>query len=113
MMTSEDYRERQAQAMSEEELDANVMDAARRFGFTLGYHTFDSRRSDIGFPDRILVSVQQKRVLWIEEKREGKEPAPYQAAWIAALLECGQEAYIIRPSDWYNGMVERLLRTKP
>lgn len=74
----------------------------RELAETLGYrryHTFDSRRSDTGFPDLVLVSAQRKRVVYLELKREQGRLTPSQADWIRDLAEAGAEVYVARPRN--------------
>jgi hypothetical protein len=55
-------------------------------------------RNDPGWPD--LVLVRRPRIVWAELKRDGEEPTVEQAAWLAELQACGQEAYVWKPADW-------------
>ncbi len=79
-------------------LDKIRREIADPFGWLL-YHTFNSRRSEAGFPD--LVLVRDGRILFIELKKDDKaKPSPAQILWLAALKECpGVEVYLWRPSD--------------
>lgn len=61
------------------------------------YHTHDSRRSDPGFPDLVLV---RERVVWVELKVEPNKPTAAQREWLAALKAAGQEVYLAYPADW-------------
>lgn len=99
-----------ARAMTEAQLQRQVIDMARFHGFSLVYHTHDSRRSNPGFPDLVMVSRRQRRVLYRELKRHGGRVTPEQQAWIDALAEAGQDACIWRPGDLYAGRVEASLR---
>ena len=63
------------------------------------YHTFDSRFSQKGFPD--LVLVRAPRIIFAELKRLDEELKPDQVDWIDALQNCpGVETYVWRPHDW-------------
>lgn len=64
------------------------------------------QRNAPGFPDLLL--VRRPRVIWVELKREGEEPAPEQVGWLEELKACGQQVYVWRPSDWPE--IERVLR---
>jgi hypothetical protein len=81
---------------SEREFQGVVLDLAKRFRWT-AYHTHDSRRSQRGFPD--LVLVRRPRVIFAELKRQDGLVSPEQQTWIDELQACGQEAFIWRPSD--------------
>jgi hypothetical protein len=82
--------------MSEEEFLANVRAMASLYG-VLAYHTHDSRRSDPGFPDLVLVGRFTE--FW-ELKTETGKVSPHQRAWIDCLIASGQSAHVFRPSDW-------------
>ena len=96
-----------ATAMSERELLQNVLDCARLYGW-MCYHTFDSRRSEPGFPDIIL--TRRLRLLAIECKRQRGVVSAAQTAWLDALNESGADTYVVRPSDWLSGRIEEVLR---
>jgi hypothetical protein len=84
-------------AFPEKELLARVRYLARVAGW-LVYHTFNSRKSEAGFPD--LVLVKPPRLVIAELKRAGEQPTIEQEAWLAALaLVPGVECYLWRPAD--------------
>lgn len=85
-----------ADTVSEKEFQAAVVKEAKRMGW-LCYHTYDSRKSQAGFPDIVCV---RDRVLWLELKTETGKLSAEQANWIDALQAAGQEAGCFRPSDW-------------
>ena len=74
----------------------HVRDLARLGGW-LAYHTHDSRRSDPGFPD--LVLVRPPDLVVAELKTEHGRMTGAQAHWIEALTACGIEVHVWRPSD--------------
>lgn len=98
------------EAVPEREFSRAFEQALEYAGFKLVYHTYDSRRSAAGFPDYVALNISKKRVLFVELKSERGRIRPEQAAWIAALGHCGQEAYIWRPSSWPE--IERVLSRK-
>lgn len=55
------------------------------------YHTFDSRRSQGGFPDLVLV---RERVVFAEVKRPGEKPRPDQRDVLDKLARAGAEVYV-------------------
>ena len=110
-----------AKYMKERELQDNVIECARFMGYTLIYHTHNSRHSPSGFPDLVLIRPQSPfdwRCIYIELKSEKgnltkwdpKQPnQTSQEEWIEGLEACGQEVYVFRPSDWLSGHVETVL----
>lgn len=63
------------------------------------YHTYDSRKSQAGYPD--ITAVRPPRVLFIELKTETGVVSDAQRAWLDALAQCpGVTALVARPSDW-------------
>lgn len=97
-----------ARSMSEADLHNVIMRLARLTGW-LAYHTYDSRKSEPGFPDLIL--VKGETLLAVELKRQARKPNSSQQHWLAALGIVKQvEAYTWRPSDWLDGTIERRLR---
>lgn len=105
-----------ARSMSEAELQRTVTEMLTALGY-LWYHTHDSRRSPAGFLD--LVAVRRRRLLFIELKREGKNPTAEQQEWLDALIRVEDVAdfqmdtigvHVWRPSDLINGTIERILQ---
>ena len=89
----------------EEGLQNRLIDAARLTGW-LHYHTYDSRRSPIGFPD--LVMVRDGKLLAIECKRDLAEVAAMprtergcaQLIWIGAMAQVpGVRAAVVSPEN--------------
>lgn len=85
-------------AMSEAEFQRIVVQLAKLRGW-MTYHTYDSRRSDEGFPDLVMV---RERIIYIELKAERKDRklSKVQQEWISKLHAAGAEVYVWRPSDW-------------
>lgn len=89
--------------MTEKELQGSVYALAKAFGWTT-YHTHDSRRSERGFPD--LVLVHRKRGLMFRElKAENGRLSPYQKEWISVLTEAGQDIAVWNTADWHEGRI--------
>lgn len=83
--------------ITERELDRQVMDLVKLFGWALSYHTFISVKSAPGFPDRVF--VRPPRVLFVEEKSEKGVLTANQERWAEALKACpGVEYVLLRPS---------------
>ena len=64
------------------------------------YHTHNSQRSEPGWPD--LALYKDRRLVFIETKRQIGRVTPEQQTWIDALntVDGAVQAYIFRPSDW-------------
>lgn len=80
-------------------LQGLVRTCARQHGW-LCYHTRDSRGSDKGFPD--LVLVKPGRLLFVELKSAKGKITQEQSVWLALLGKSvpGVEVYTWRPGDW-------------
>ena len=90
--TPQDFR------ISEKDYMQTIKDLARYSGWSV-YHTYDSRRSDPGFPD--LVLVRPPRVVFAELKSQRGGLSTHQRDWMEHLTFCpGVENYVWRPSDW-------------
>ena len=83
--------------ITEKEFQAQIVKLAKIIGFEV-YHTWNSRHSAKGFPDLVLVRPPQ--LLFLEVKTEKGKLTVEQARWIAALMACDQEVYLVRPSNW-------------
>ena len=100
-----------ARAMSEDELDDVIREACRVRGL-LAYHTHDSRRSEPGFPDWVIVGPGG--VLFRECKgydgrgRLGKW-GPAQLQWHGGLVLAGANTGGWIPDDWCDGRIDREL----
>ena len=83
--------------MSEAKLLAHVREQAEKNGW-LVYHTYDSRRSEPGFPD--IVAVRPNVVLFSELKRQTEKLKPDQVVWRELLTRATRVEYREwRPSD--------------
>lgn len=73
--------------------------------WTLAYHTYDSRRSQKGLPDLILIHPRRGILLIVETKKEGEYPKTEQRLWLAAFEVVAAHAPTViivklwRPSD--------------
>lgn len=81
--------------LTEKEWQQQVVKLARTLNWRI-YHTFDSRRSQPGFPDLVLV---RDRVIYVELKRESGRLTDPQHSWLTDLRDAGAEVYLWRPSD--------------
>ena len=90
---------------TERGFQATVIALAKLYKW-LVYHTHDSRRSQAGFPD--LVLVKSPRIIYAELKTSRGKVRPEQVAWLEALRACGCDARLWRPEDWPE--IERTLK---
>ncbi len=81
---------------SEKEFQARVVALAKSKGWRC-YHTFDSRRSDEGYPD--LTMVRGERLIFAELKVKGRKLTKAQIAWLNDLIFAA-EAYLWTPGMW-------------
>jgi hypothetical protein len=95
-----------AHAMSEAYLDNQVWNIVRDLGLRR-YHTFNSKKSDKGWPD--LVICGPGGILYRELKRESESPTKAQREWLEALRAAGADAAVWRPGDLLHGDVAREL----
>lgn len=96
--------------MSEKDFQTGVLKLAQFHGFTLRYHTHDSRRSAPGFPDLVLINTRTGRILWRELKTNKGRVSLDQQAWLDGLAACGLDAGVWRPNDLDDGRVLAELR---
>lgn len=97
--------------LTETGFQQKITDRAEALGWMV-YHTYDSRRSNAGFPD--LVLARDGVVVFIEVKSAKGRISEDQARWAKALGEgycegvAGEYCYFLwRPSDW--SFIEALL----
>ena len=95
--------------MTERQLQDAVKRLARLLGYRV-YHTYDSRRSDPGYPDLVMVRTRPARYLNAELKSEAGRLTRDQAAWLSDLRAAGVEVHVWRPKDWLDGTIEAVLR---
>ncbi len=91
--------------VSEKSWMRTVTDAAKLLGWVC-FHTYDSRRSEPGFPD--LTLVKGDRLIFAELKTERGKLSPVQHLWLDMLGQTRAECYVWKPSQWDE--VERVLK---
>jgi len=94
---------------TEAEFLASITDLAVLTGWLI-YHTYDSRRSQAGFPD--LVLAKTNKLIFAELKTDKGKPREAQVEWLNILKAASEgqanvEVYLWRPRDW-NG-IEKIL----
>ena len=96
-----ELRDKINKSMSEAEYLAQIISLLELLGWEY-YHVFEqrayARRTSKGFPD--IVAIRHTRVLFLEVKSERGKVSPEQKTWLNALKATGNEAYVLRPSDW-------------
>lgn len=93
--------------------EAQLLDNVRKLSLLTGwlfYHTHDSRRSDAGWPDTVMLNVRQRRILFVELKARTGRLRPMQGVWLTALAAIGMETAVWRPQQWRDGTIERALK---
>lgn len=95
-----------AKTITEKEFLAQIKALAKLHGWRV-YHTHDSRRSDPGFPD--LVLVRRGRLIFAELKVGKNKMTLPQVDWLADLGLVGGrvETYCWHPNDW--AAIEKIL----
>lgn len=103
--------------MSEAELLRNIIQMAQALGY-LVHHQRPAMRQDgqwrsaiqghAGFLD--LVFARGERVIFVECKSTKGTLTAGQLVWFNALQAAGQEVYLWRPAQWFNGTIERILK---
>src|SRR5687767_3407358 len=94
--------------MSERELQAQVIELARMVGW-LVYHTHDSRRSEPGFPDLVMVHERSGALLFAELKTTTGRVTMEQDRWLRALAVRGY-AFVWRPEHLTDESIARALQ---
>lgn len=105
-LSPEQYRAALAATMTEASLLERIRAACRTTGVLI-YHTHNSRRSERGFPD--LVIVLGDRVLYRELKAARGRLTPQQRTWLDRLTAAGADAGVWRPMDWLDGTIPEAL----
>lgn len=81
----------------ESEFQSLVVAEAKTRGWKV-YHTFDSRRSEPGFPD--LIMIRGRRKIAAELKMSGNKPTAAQLDWLSAFHRAGDEIAVWYPHQW-------------
>ena len=99
-------RQRSWKYVYEKDFQRAIEEYAQLCGWAY-YQTYDSRRSNAGFPD--LTLVRGNRLIFAELKSPRGKVRPAQVEWLARLDQVpAVEVYLWRPSDWPD--IEKLLR---
>lgn len=84
--------------LTESQFLQQVRDLAKLTGWET-YHTHNSQRSEPGWPDLVLASATQRRVLFVELKTAVGRVSTHQQKWLDLLAGCGLESAVWRPAD--------------
>lgn len=84
--------------VNEKAFTQTVVQAFKATGH-LVYHTYDSRRSEPGFPDLTIVHPE-RGVVFAELKTADGRLSRAQKTWIATLEQAGARVFVWRPDDW-------------
>lgn len=86
---------------SEKVFQQHVIEAATALGWMV-YHTYDSRRSQKGYPDLTMVHSGRGRLMFVELKTNKGKLKPEQEVWLAALIgvQPRVEVHVWRPNHW-------------
>lgn len=96
-MTTAEFNDAVMAEKTEAEYQAWIVRLARANGW-LVYHTYNSMKSDKGWPDVVLCKPP-RLCIWEVKSAKGK-PTPEQEVWVKALKECGEDAQVVYPCDW-------------
>lgn len=85
--------------MTEAQLLRAIREAAKAYRWPCVYHTYDSRRSERGFPD-VFISGYGTLLAW-ELKSKNGHPTASQRLWIKTLGEVTDAPLVrvVRPAD--------------
>lgn len=105
-ITSAEYVKIVDRSLTERQWQDKVVGTAKALGW-ICYHTHDSRRSERGFPDLIL--IRGNALVAIELKTMKGRVRPEQVLWLEAFAGVSRvSSMLARPSDWDE--IERVLR---
>lgn len=93
--------------MTEAQWQKLIKELAEALGW-MHYHTYDSRRSEPGFPDDVLLHPIQRRVIFAELKTDTGRVSSEQKRWLLMLRQSGQAAYVWRPKHYQ--IIVRILK---
>ena len=96
--------------LSEDQFQQQVIDLAHFHQYDVTYHNPDSRRSQAGFPDLVLISSSRGRALFRELKTEDGRVRPKQQSVLLAMVAAGLDADVWRPQDLKSGRIVKDLR---
>lgn len=87
--------------MSEDDLEENVRDAAKKFRIRRVHH-LKSKGTTAGVPDDLLIGT---RSIWRELKTQKGKLSRAQHEFAEDLIAAGDDFAVWRPEDWLSGRV--------
>lgn len=109
MITAAEARAKTILAWSEENLQTHVVGLGAGFGW-MSYHTYNSRRSNPGYPDLHMLHPARGLSLFRELKSQKGRVSKDQKTWGDGLLAAGHDFAIWRPEDVVSGEVLHTLQ---
>jgi len=86
--------------VSENELQAEVIRILKDAGFTKIYHTYNSQKSEPGYPDILAIRTTDGLMLVLENKTETGKCTKAQLEWLEAFQSIKKyHVAVIRPHD--------------
>lgn len=108
-VTRDEYNAMVANEMREvRDFQPKVIRLAQHLGWMI-YHTYNSQRSNPGWPDLVLSHPKQKRTIFRELKTMRGKVSPKQREWIETLTASGLDADVWRPIHLLDGTIEETL----
>lgn len=106
-MTNSELTSILAADLSEHDLQANVVAAAKMQGWWV-MAVRDSRGTEPGWPD--LTLIRGGRLMYRELKSETGKLRPAQRRVYALLVAAGADVAVWQPRHWYSGAIDEDLR---
>jgi hypothetical protein len=97
MTAPKDFADLDLPKLTEKQFQGHITELAKLCHWW-AYHTHDSRRSEAGFPD--LVLVRGSWLVFAEIKVGDNKPTRKQLACLARLKATGANVFIWHPDDW-------------
>ena len=105
--TAEESRRVLNHEITEKQHQDRIVELCHRLGYYV-YHTYDSRKSESGYPDLTIIRGHGKPVIFIEVKSERGKLTPAQLKVGSLLLDSKEVVYLFsKPSQW--DLIELLL----
>jgi hypothetical protein len=95
------------ESWSEKELQEHIVGVARSLGWW-AYHTYDSRRSQAGYPDLHL--IRGTASIFRELKTKKGRLSPAQVECSSRMLAAGLDFAVWRPADVISGAIVQQLQ---